>query len=201
MDKVIAISFVGSWQGPVETLVKVKLSELTLHGCDWPYAWAFAGFLALVWIGFINWLFKQYTLSLIADVKNRLKKDRPLIAYQQLSIKPHRDKEKSEVLRFMATQYKNPDLSLESAVTSLGINRTKINELLKDELGMTFSTYLNKLRLAEAARLLSQQDEANVAEIAHLVGYNNVSYFNKLFKNEYGCTPKTFIDIHASKKT
>jgi len=31
-----------------------------------------------------------------------------------------------------------------------------------------------------------------VAEIAYAVGYRNVSYFNKLFKEEYGCTPKTF---------
>ena len=35
-------------------------------------------------------------------------------------------------------------------------------------------------------------EEANVAEIAYSVGYKNVSYFNKLFKEEYGCTPKTF---------
>ncbi|WP_157200825.1 AraC family transcriptional regulator [Massilia sp. Root351] len=31
-----------------------------------------------------------------------------------------------------------------------------------------------------------------MAEIAYSVGYANVSYFNKLFKEEYGCTPKAF---------
>jgi AraC-like DNA-binding protein len=31
-----------------------------------------------------------------------------------------------------------------------------------------------------------------VAEIAYSVGYANVSYFNRLFKEEYGCTPKAF---------
>jgi AraC-like DNA-binding protein len=101
----------------------------------------------------------------------------------------------------MATEYRNPDMSLEFAVAALGINRTKINELLKDELGMTFGTYLNKLRLAEAARLLSLDDGANVAEIASLVGYINASYFNKLFKAEYGCTPGTFIGIYGAGKT
>lgn len=201
MDKVIAFSFVGSWQGPKSTPVRVKIAKLILHGRDWRYVWALAGFSVIVWIGFITWLFKQYTASLVGDVEKRLKKDRPLIAYQKLSIEPHRDKEKSQVLRFMAAEYRNPDMSLEFAVAALGINRTKINELLKDELGMTFGTYLNKLRLAEAARLLSRQEGANVAEIARLVGYINASYFNKLFKSEYGCTPGAFIGIYGSGKT
>lgn len=200
MDKVIAFSFVGSWQGAKSTPVRVKIAKLTLHGSDWRYVWALAGISATVWIGFIIRLFRQYTASLVGEVEKRLKKDRPLIAYQKLSIEPHRDKEKSQVLRFMATEYRNPDMSLEFAVAALGVNRTKINELLKDELGMTFGTYLNKLRLAEAARLLSRQEGANVSEIARSVGYINASYFNKLFKGEYGCTPGAFIGIYGSGK-
>jgi AraC-like DNA-binding protein len=57
---------------------------------------------------------------------------------------------------------------------------------------MTFTGYLNKLRLKEAARLLTEKSAATVAEIAYSVGYANVSYFNRLFKEEYGCTPKAF---------
>lgn len=200
LDKVIAIAFDASYQGPLNMPVKVNIGELVLHGRDWRYAWAFAGFSAVGWIGFIVWLFRQYTLSLITDVKNKLKKDRPLMPYQQLSIQTYRDKEKSQVLQFMAAQYTNPDISLEYAVETLGINRTKLNELLKDELGMTFSAYLNKLRLSEAARLLSRRDDANVEEIAHSVGYSDVSYFRKLFKNEYGCTPGTFTRARRVKK-
>jgi AraC-like DNA-binding protein len=196
LDKVIAITFVNSHTGLVNAPVKVKISELTLHGRDWRYAWVFAGFLMFSWGFFIIRLFKSYTASLIADVQDKLNQDRPLIAYQQLSIEPHKDGEKSRVLRFMATEYANPDMSLEYIIDALGMSRTQINELLKDELGMTFSVYLKKLRLTEAARLLSEQEDANVAEIAYSVGYNNVSYFNKLFKNEYGCTPKTFKDIY-----
>lgn len=196
LDKAVAISFDNARQGPLNTPAKVTVSEITLEGKDWRYAWLLAGLLVIVWAGFITWLVKQYTLCLIVDLKDKLKKDRPLIAYQQLSIEPHKDEIKSRVLRFMATEYANEEMSLEFATTTLGINRTKINEILKDELGLTFSTYLNKLRLSEAARLLSEQEEANVAEIAYLVGYNNVTYFNKLFKNEYGCTPKIFKGLY-----
>ena len=138
---------------------------------------------------------------MIANIREKLSNDRPLMPYRQLSIEPYRDKEKNQVLQYMATEYANPDLSLESVIATLGINRTKINELLKDELNMTFSAYLRKLRLTEAARLLSQRDDASVTQIAFSVGYRDVSYFRKLFKNEYGCTPGVFKDIHKPKRS
>lgn len=195
LDKVIAFSIGASRQGPANTSANVQISELTLRGRDWHYAWAFAGLFIFIWACFIFWLFKQYTKSLILDVKDKLQKDRPLMAHQQLSTEPQKDREKTSLLRFVATEYADPDLSLEKTITTLGINRTKINEILKQELGLTFTAYLNKLRLTEAARLLSENENANIAEIAYSVGYNNVTYFNKLFKNEYGCTPKTFKSI------
>lgn len=200
LDKVVAIAFNASRQGQVNTPVSVKISELILHGRDRRYAWAFGALLAVVWAGFIGWFFSQYTANLVADVKDKLKKDRTLIAYQQLSIEPYKDEEKSLILRFVATGYANPDMSLEFAVAVLGINRTRINEILKEELDLTFSAYLNKLRLAEAARLFARQQNANVAEIAYSVGYNNVSYFNRLFKNEYGCSPGKFVALNTPKK-
>lgn len=198
LDKVIAFSIGASRLGPINTQAKVKIGGLTLHGREWGYAWVFSILLGFVWACFMYWLFKQYTQSLIEEVKNRLQQDRPLIAYRQLSIEPQRDREKNLLLRFMATEYANPDLSLEVTITTLGINRTKINDILKKELGLTFTAYLNKLRLAAAARLLSENEDVNVAKIAYSVGYNNVTYFNKLFKNEYGCTPKIFRDVCRS---
>jgi AraC-like DNA-binding protein len=96
------------------------------------------------------------------------------------------------VLRYIATNYTDTEIDLESVVSATGTNRNKVNEVLKTELGMTFTSYLNKLRLTEAARLLAEKSGAAIAEIAYSVGYSNVSYFNKLFKEEYGCTPKSF---------
>lgn len=195
LDRVVAFSFLGSRRGPINTPANVHIDELTFHGREWRYVWIFAGLSVAIWACFIYWLLKQYTRSLIEDVEDKLRKDRPLIAYQQLSVEPQKDREKALLLRFMATEYADPDLSLEKTIVALGINRTKINEILKKELGFTFTAYLNKLRLTEAARLLSENSKANVAEIAYSVGYNNVTYFNKLFKNEYGYPPKTFKDL------
>jgi AraC-like DNA-binding protein len=199
LSQVSGLSFGISVQSPKDVMSAAKIVELELIGRDWKFAYIY-GFCALaLWLAYAFWFFKKHTQALIADLEERMQKDRPLIAYQQLSVEPHRDKEKSAVLRYMATEYANPDISLETAISTIGINRAKMNSILKDEIGLTFSAYLNKLRLTEAARLLSEKSEANVAEIAFSVGYNNVSYFNKLFKNEYGCSPKTFKSVYLQK--
>lgn len=195
LDKVPRITFSSTFQSPIEKLSEVQIDEITLHGRDWRYLYFLGIFMFLIWGGYAVWFFRQHTQALISDLKDKLQRDRPLVAYQQLSLEPHHDKEKGTILRFMGTEYANAELDLDTMVTKIGISRTKINDILKSELGFTFSTYLNKLRLTEAARLLTEKEEANVAEIAYSVGYKNVSYFNKLFKEEYGCTPKTFKNL------
>lgn len=199
LDKSMGFAWVNSLQSPLNTPSHVKLTDIKLQGLDVRYLYGAAAISLTLWIVFFIWQFRRYLVVLTAELKERVRQDQPLIAYTKLSIEPQRDKEKSAVLRLMATGYANPELSLELAATTLGINRTKINDILKDELGLTFSAYLNKLRLTEAARLLSENEEANVSEIAYSVGYNNVSYFSKLFKQEYGCVPKTFKNLYQKK--
>lgn len=194
------IAFTVTSQSPMNTPADVVIEHLVLVGHQWQSVYIASVLTLLVWMGFIVWFFRQYNIALTADIQEKINKDRPLIAYQQLSIEPQNDREKNSVLRFMATEYSNSDLSVEMAVNALGISRNKINDILKEQLGMTFNVYLNKLRLTEAARLLTENKEANITEIAYSVGYNNVSYFNKLFKAEYGCTPKTFKNLSQSDK-
>ena len=192
LDKVAKIAISSTFQSPAQTGSMVELADITLQGRDLRYLYLLAGLLCLAWTSYAVWFFRQHTLALIGDLKDKLQKDLPLVAYQQLSLEPHRDKEKSSILRFIASAYASADLDLETVVAQTGVNRNKINDILRAELGYTFTAYLNKLRLTEAARLLAEKDMATVAEIAFSVGYANVSYFNKLFKEEYACTPKAF---------
>jgi AraC-like DNA-binding protein len=192
LDKVAQFSFGSSSQTPFDVDSHVEITNIKLRGHDYRYIVALVVILVTEWILFGIWFFRTHTRTLAASLNSRLKKDLPLVAYRQLTVQPHRDEEKSAVLKFIATNYTNPELDLEGVVAGTGANRNKVNELLKTELGMTFTGYVNKLRLTEAARLLTEKSTATVAEIAYSVGYANVSYFNRLFKEEYGCTPKAF---------
>lgn len=192
LDKVSKITFGNTFQSPFDIETNIQITELTLVGRNWFYLYLFAILSILIWAGFAVWIFRQYTLAIIRELNDKIQRDRPLVAYQQLTVESHRDRDKSAILHFMATQYANAELTLELMEVTIGVGRTKINDILKSELGFTFTGYLNKLRLTEAARLLSQDQNGNIAEIAYSVGYKNVSYFNKLFKEEYNCTPKMY---------
>jgi AraC-like DNA-binding protein len=192
LDKVTVLAFGSSSQTPFNIDSQVEISDIRLHGHDYRYIGALVVMLLAGWILFGVWFFRTHARTLAASLNCRLKKDLPLVAYRQLTVAPYRDEEKASVLKFIATNYTNPELDLDSVVAGTGANRNKVNELLKTELGMTYTSYLNKLRLTEAARLLTEKSAATVAEIAYSVGYANVSYFNRLFEEEYGCTPKAF---------
>ncbi|WP_198117067.1 helix-turn-helix domain-containing protein [Massilia rhizosphaerae] len=198
-DHVARLVFGPTGQSPRGMPAHVEIAKIVLRGRDYRYLGWLAAIVTAGWIAFGIWFFRAHARAMIANVDATLKKDLPLVAYRQLTLEPYRDKEKASVLRFIATNYTNPELDLEGVVAGTGTNRTKVNEVLKSELGMTFTSYLNKLRLTEAARLLTENGATTVAEIAYSVGYANVSYFNKLFKEEYGCTPKAFRTLAAQQ--
>lgn len=199
LDKVMGLAWVNSLQSPLSTPSNIKLTDVRLQGSDTRFIYAAVLLCLMLWVLVLVGLFRYYLRMLVADLREKIRQDQPMLAYTKLSIEPQRDKEKSAVLHFMATEYANPELSMDYAIATLGMNRSKLNDILKEELGLTFTGYLNKLRLMEAARLLAQNPQANISEVAYKVGYNNASYFNKLFKEEYGCPPKTFRALYSVK--
>lgn len=192
LDHVAKILFGTAGNSPRNVDSYFEVSELTLHGRDYRYLVALGIEIVASCAILAIWFFLAHTRALTASLDSKMKKDRPLVAYRQLTLEPYKDKEKASILRYIATNYTNPELDLERVAIETGVNRNKVNEVLKSELDMTFTGYLNKLRLTEAARLLVANSDASIAEIAYSVGYANVSYFNRLFKEEYGCTPKAF---------
>jgi AraC-like DNA-binding protein len=192
LDQVAKFVFGVSQRSPREVDSHVEISKLTLHGRDYRYIAALAVILIAGCGAFGIWFFRAHSRALVASLDSHLQNDLPFVAYRQLTLEPFKDKEKAAILQFIATNFMNPELDLDGVAARIGANREKISDILKMELGMTFNRYVNKLRLTEAARLLKEKTGEPIAEIAYSVGYANVSYFNKLFKEEYGCTPKAF---------
>lgn len=194
LDQVPKIGFGTSSDTQPGRLTRAELANITLNGRDYRPLVFLSICLVVTWSSFGVWFFRAYAGAIKANVDTLLHNDMPLIEYQQLTIEPHRDREKADILHYIAVNFASADLDIETVATQTATSRTKINEVLKSSFGYTFSGYLNKLRLTEAARLLSQNTTATISEIAYHVGYANVPYFNKLFKQQYGCTPKAFRD-------
>ena len=70
-------------------------------------------------------------------------------------------------------------------------NEKYLGRLFKKEMGQSFKEYINKARLKKAQDLLDNSN-FTVTEIAFRTGYNNVTYFNRVFKRATGLTPTLF---------
>jgi AraC-like DNA-binding protein len=81
------------------------------------------------------------------------------------------------------------DVSLRDLVAAFGHNIDYFNRLIKRHTGMTYSAFLQNIRL-EKAKLLLKTTEFPIEEIARKVGYENLSYFYKIFTNKFQMKPK-----------
>lgn len=102
------------------------------------------------------------------------------------------------IIDYIGNHYNNPELSVNDLQQELGISAREIGTMIKKELNASFKSYLNTIRLTEVKRLLTHSD-APISEIAYRTGYNNVSHFNRVFKTEFGITPKSYREDHLNK--
>jgi len=95
------------------------------------------------------------------------------------------------VLRYLEENYR--DGSLTEAAALLHYELTSLSRLIRRETGKNYTELLQEKRLSQAAWLLRNTDR-RVDEIAVSVGYENISYFHRLFTARFGCSPKKYRD-------
>lgn len=200
LRKVHGFALNNSLQTPRGTKIHVEVSDLMLITERKSAIWVGLAAAILVWLAFAYLLIKTYVREQIRFAYAQVDANRPLVAYQKLSMAQDSDSLESKLLRHIAVEYVNPDISIDNTAATLATTRTQINKILKSELGLTYTAYINKLRLTEAARLLTEEPNLSVKQIALGVGFANVTYFNVLFKKEYGCTPKSFRNSSADEE-
>ena len=87
------------------------------------------------------------------------------------------------------------DIPLDSVAEMFCFNSSYFSSYFKKKIGMNFSDYLQKVRMEKAVELLSGH-ALKVYEVAEKVGYQNVKYFNKVFKKEFGVSPDEYRRVH-----
>ena len=83
------------------------------------------------------------------------------------------------------------ELSLKREAQLYFLNEKYVGRIFKRETGCTFHQYLNRIRLRHAARQL-RESERTVLDISLECGFQNVTYFNRLFKREFGMAPSAY---------
>jgi two-component system response regulator YesN len=97
----------------------------------------------------------------------------------------------SELLIKKAVQYINDNynkkISLEDIAGYVGISKYYFSVLFKKEKDITFSSYLNTVRIEKAKQLL-KNPQTTINDVVDEIGFNDAQYFSKTFKKYVGIT-------------
>jgi signal transduction histidine kinase/DNA-binding response OmpR family regulator len=85
----------------------------------------------------------------------------------------------------------DPDFSVESLCTQIGVSRSQLYRKIMALTNMSINNFIKTVRLKRAAQILIQ-DDSSIADVMIRVGFSNNSYFTRAFKAEFGCTPKQY---------
>jgi DNA-binding response OmpR family regulator/nitrogen-specific signal transduction histidine kinase len=83
------------------------------------------------------------------------------------------------------------ELSVDVLRKELGLSRVQLSRKVNALVGIPINEYIRLLRLKKAAQLLDKK-WGPVSEVAYEVGFTNLSYFSKCFKEQYGKTPSEY---------
>jgi AraC-like DNA-binding protein len=75
----------------------------------------------------------------------------------------------------------------------LGIGRNRFQKEIKDLTGLSPVELVRSVRLNEARKKLANP-KLSISEVAYSVGFNNLSYFTRSFKAEFGMLPSEYRD-------
>lgn len=94
------------------------------------------------------------------------------------------------VLEYIHNNYQNP-ITIEEIAEVCFYSPSHFMKFFKETMGCGFIQYLNDYRLTLAAKLLQTTDDS-ILEISQQTGFDNLSYFNRLFKRKYNRAPTVY---------
>lgn len=101
-------------------------------------------------------------------------------------------------VKYIDVNYSDPEISLKVIADQSGITDTHFRRIFKQFYGVTPITYITDLRLKKSKNLLSTTN-LSVEEISKRCGFNEYTYFTKLFKKHIGESPKKWRDENKTK--
>ena len=90
-------------------------------------------------------------------------------------------------------------ITLEDVSEYVALSPSYFSKVFNEEMKQNFNTYLNSVRISNAERMLIEEP-VNLVDVAYMVGFDDQSYFSKVFKRITGMTPKTYKENRGKNK-
>jgi len=88
--------------------------------------------------------------------------------------------------------FKNSNLKIADVANELRIPSQRLSQFLNDNIGKSFSSFINEYRIEAAKKMLLQDDRYTLETIGYECGFNSKSTFYTTFKKLTGTTPANF---------
>ncbi|MDO4971964.1 MAG: helix-turn-helix domain-containing protein [Bacteroidales bacterium] len=91
--------------------------------------------------------------------------------------------------------FRLPNLKVSDLAAQLCTNRLYISQAINSVMHISFSDYINKKRIEHAAKLISENPNMPIADVAYESGFASQNSFYRNFKNFKGCSPKVYMRL------
>jgi AraC-like DNA-binding protein len=151
------------------------------------YAAKLSSSLTFIAYSFYCFRYPEYTQRVIRRSKQ--------IRYRNTQLRGVDTDELLERLEYLISTerlYADMELTLISLSAQLMVTPHQLSEIFNNRLGMNFRTYLNERRIREAERLLVENPEMTILDIAFEVGFSSKTSFNANFLRDTGLSPSDY---------
>jgi AraC-like DNA-binding protein len=97
-----------------------------------------------------------------------------------------------KVKETILSRLSDEQLSVESLAEEIALSRSQLLRKVTALTGVSVNELIRTFRLQKAAQLL-EQNWGPVTQVAYEVGFSNLSYFSKVFKEQYGVLPSEYL--------
>ena len=103
----------------------------------------------------------------------------------------------ADMLIYISEHFKE-DIGLSSLAHHFGYNSSYLSRSFRQTFGISFGRYLTMLRLREFILLLREGNQS-ITECAFECGFGSMRSFYRAFRDEFGCSPKEYIESEKRK--
>lgn len=153
-----------------------------------------AGADAFIYKPFDTTVFLSTISNLLVTIENTKRKFSidPLVRSSSLTKNASDEAFLIKIIELVETNLDDSELNGDFIASEVGMSRSVLYSKLKSLTGQTISEFIKTIRLKNSAALLLE-GKNTIAEIAYRVGFNDPSYFTKVFSKHFGKSPKEFI--------
>lgn len=89
--------------------------------------------------------------------------------------------------------YMREQFTIEELAAKLYTNKTYLSSFIREEYGMNFSGWIAHLRIEEAKRMMRENPDQKLIDVAFNVGFSSLSYFSSVFSKIEGVSPSVWL--------